>query len=233
MRCPACGARNPGSAQWCGQCFASLEQGPAASTPQPAAAPEQREATSSTPSPQAPGRPQAGEGQVASLFRRTAEGIDWRCEVCDTWNPIERTTCSVCGAAFSRTVAAPEERRPLVDVPPAVPVLATAVLPGAGHVLLGAVTSGVARLLLYAVWLLGGLLLLREAVGAEASTLPAVPLLAGAIVLALGSLMDVMQLQRGSASEVLGPRALLWLTVGVLGLTMLSLVVSALQATGG
>lgn len=233
MRCPRCGARNPGSAQWCGQCFASLEPGPAASAPAAPTEPEQAEPTPPVPSPHAPAQPQPGSGQGAPHFRQSGDGIDWRCEVCDTWNPIERTSCTVCGAAFSRTVAEPAERGPLVDVPPAVPVLATAVLPGAGHVLLGSVTSGIARLLLYAVWLLGGLLLLREAVSADASALPAVPLLAGAIALALGSLMDVMQLQRGGTSEVLGPRVLLWLTVGVLGLTMLSLVVSALQATGG
>lgn len=230
MRCPSCGARNADSAEWCTQCYAALpgRSGPAApddAGPRPvtadAAAPDL--ATPESARQDAAG-PDTAAGPVTSAdprFRRTDEGLDWRCDTCGTWNPIERRTCTSCGQPFEATIA-PEAPPTDRDVDPTVAVVASLVLPGAGHLLLGRVGQGVVRAGLYVLWLGGGILLLHAAAASDQGLLPAVPLLLGALVLLFASVAEVQQTTAGHDLTVLGPRVILWLVVGVLGLLMLS-----------
>src|SRR5688572_17351873 len=106
MQCPHCGATNPDSAQWCGQCYRRFDE--AAATPttpngQPAEAVPVTEthdvvaldvpaapATRATPPLQ----------DAAGAIRREGDRIEWSCPQCEHINPIELPNCEVCGAAF-------------------------------------------------------------------------------------------------------------------------------------
>ena len=80
----------------------------------------------------APGEPELlGDGR----FRRSAEGLEWACGLCREWNPLERTTCRVCGTGFGEEPGTGGPPAP--DVEPAVLAGASVLLPGAGHLLLG------------------------------------------------------------------------------------------------
>jgi TM2 domain-containing membrane protein YozV len=211
VRCPSCGARNAESATFCTQCFASFAPPPPPPPPPPA--------TGTASGPTGPseldldlplGGGPAADGPVEVLgdgrFRRGPEGMDWRCGVCQTWNPMERTTCAVCRARFG----AEEDEGPTVrdDVPPALAVALGAALPGAGMFLLGRRATGIGHALLYLVWL------------------------SGAVVLLLGSAVDTWMLTNGSTQQVLTPRVLMWLVVAVIGLTTIAFLVAALSLGG-
>jgi hypothetical protein len=242
VRCPACGARNPDTAEWCSQCYATLTEPDPTPDPAPGTGPDPGPPppdVSRSGAVAPPGRAAATTGGAAATgtggvvgaserFRQTDEGIDWRCEVCDSWSPIERTTCATCGAPFARAVeAVGPEPSELVSENTA--LVASVVLPGLGHYLMARRGQGVARMAVFLTWFVGGLVLLASALGAGASILPAVPLLAGAVIVWLASVADALTLHRGRGRELLRPRVLLWLTVVVIGATMLSFAAAALS----
>jgi hypothetical protein len=103
------------------------------------------------------------------------------------------------------------------------------VLPGAGHLLAGRTGTGSARLLLWLLWLVGGLSTARGA-GDVRLAAPGLVLLAGAAVLWAATLVDVRRLAAGDDAELLAPRPLLWLVGGVL--VALVLAVSAAAFLG-
>lgn len=210
MRCPACGARNAGSADWCSLCYAPLRTEPPVAPPPEAPAPD-------TPTTGAPTGTTSRDGR----FRRTEEGLDWRCAACETWNPIERQTCVSCSAPFTRAFA-PEEAQTPPDVSEPVAVGTSLLLPGVGHVLLGRSAAGALRIILYVTWLIGGLVLLRAAAGSGQPVLPAVPLLVGALVVLVASVVETQRTVTGDETVLLTPRVTLWLVVAVLGALMLS-----------
>jgi hypothetical protein len=207
MRCPACGATNPDAAQWCGQCYASFEP----------AQPDVLDDVEAPPAPQA----RDPEAEPRAGFRRRGDAVEWQCPRCDTFTSIDELACAACGT----TLAARYEQE--TPEPPrnwsAALALSVAV-PGAGHVSIGRYGSGAARLVLFAVWLVGGLLLTLSG-GARA--LPAAaPLYLGALVVWAGSLVDLVQLERGDR-ELLAGRTLLWLVVGVIVLSMIGMFAAA------
>ena len=244
VRCPQCGARNGRDAQWCTQCYASLaspvsEEPPAAAAavpPPPPPPPPGDEPDGLLPLPPPPPETgaareprtlQAGSGR----FRETAEGLEWSCDVCSTWNPIERVTCTVCAAPFGSSLgatAAPD--RP--DVAPVLLGASSVVLPGAGHWLLGLRGAAVLRAVLGLVWGLGGLSLLLQARQSSQSVLPAVPLLLGWAVVAAGSANDAVVEGGGSGQLVLQGRTLLWLSLVVVGGTFAAVLAGVLSAVG-
>lgn len=245
VRCPQCGARNGRDAQWCTQCYASLASPTTESPPAPAPPPPPAPATTPPPPPpdgdpdgllplppppdasadREPRTLQAGSGR----FRETAEGLEWSCDVCSTWNPIERVTCTVCAAPFGSSLGATSAPdRP--DVAPAVLTGVSLVLPGAGHWLLGLRGAAALRAVLGVVWGLGGLSLLLQARQSGQSVLPAVPLLLGWAVVAAGSANDAVVEGGGAGRAVLQGRTLLWLTLGVVGGTFAAVLVGVLSA---
>lgn len=230
MRCPACGARNADSAAWCSQCYRSLRTGPG---PEVSAAPAEVAEPDAAPGPGS-GRPQGtapSDGSSDRRFRKSDEGVDWRCASCESWNPIERSTCTVCGTSLAATMGEADEE-PGSDATSSTIALASVLLPGAGHVLLGRVAAGAGRMVLYVVWMVGGIALLLAASGSDGSVLPSLPLLTGALILLATSVLDALALRQGRATELLSVRSLLWLTVGVIGLTTLALIGSALSVSG-
>jgi ribosomal protein L37E len=207
MRCAACGATNPEGASWCGQCYAPLGA-PAPDAP-PAAPPE--------------GAAPADAGEPAgSGFRGQGDRLEWACLRCGAYNAIELTRCSVCGAGFAERYRSEEPPRP-VNWQAALGL--SMLLPGAGHLSAGRVGSGAARALLFLVWLSGAILLAGE----TGAGLAVAPLALGAALLWAGSVLDVVNLQRGRP-EVLVGRTLLWLVIGVTGLLMVAVLATAISA---
>ncbi len=213
-RCPACGASNPPDAAWCGQCYATLEP-PAAPSRGPVADPEPPVALRPA-NPPAPVLPASDRRPAAAPVLRDGDaGLEWACPTCGSYSSLDETRCRVCATPFTAgfTSGAPATAPPSWSAALAV----TAVAPGAGHIAARRTGTGLARLLLFFTWAAGGVFLLR---GGGPSTAPAAaPLLLGAAVLWATSLLDVHRLSRGEP-DLLGGRALLWLVVAVLGLTM-------------
>ena len=204
MRCPGCGATNPDTASWCGQCYKRFVEEPAA----PAAVPPPS-ANGDTPRPLAP---------TTKGFRRRDDQIEWACPECEHFNAIELQTCEICGTSFAeRFREEPAEAAPQ-NWPAALAM--TAIAPGAGHLAIGRYGSGAARLLLFCSWMVGALLLLTSGGGRAVGV--AMPLLLGALIMWAASLLDIYRLSRGEA-EVLVGRKLLWLVAGVLLLLVLGL----------
>lgn len=222
--CPTCGARNPDSADWCLQCFApnpgSADAGRPDTLPSVADPPERDPLTVDAPRVTV-------DGVDTTRIRTDGGDVEWRCRVCDTWNPLDRAACGVCGATF-------ESRRPDVGPPPVNPgaaLAASAVLPGAGHWLVGRRAAAVSRALLYVAWVVGGVVLWREAAAAGQPVVPAVPPLVGALALWAGTLADTSSALRGQAPDrdLLGPRTLLWVVVGVVGGVLVAFVLTTMR----
>ena len=134
----------------------------------------------------------------------------------------------VCGAARTgfgepTATAAPDEQRV---------VLLSAVVPGLGHLMAGRVGSGIARAIFGLGWLVGGVLLLLAAVRAGSGYAAAVPLLLGAAVVWVLSVLDAQGLARGAQREHLDGRRLLWLMVGVTCALVVALLLDAWRLAG-
>ena len=209
MRCPACGASNPEGAAWCGQCYRRFDEPEVAQEVAPKEiaphSPESDPAQPGTPDDAAAPATAAGEG-----FRKDGDVIEWECPQCGNFNAIELQHCDVCGSSFLdrfRTEE-PEEPRNWNAA-----LVMTMLLPGAGHLAVGRYGSGWARIVLFAGWLLGTLMLISA--GGSQGVVMGTPLLLGALILWVMSMVDVYRLQQGD-SEILVGRHLLWLVVGVL-----------------
>lgn len=220
MRCPACGAHNVAAAAWCTQCFErfGVPQEPSLDPAPPRAQPP-------TPPPLPPEVvPNAGGGASQRDVRVDGDRVEWRCASCEGWNPLERAECRACGSARVGFTPDTATAAPVVTTGGAVPLLASALLPGLGHLLVGRSGSGIARLLLWALWAGGAVAILVSA----GLTGPSLVLALAAIGLWSLTLHDVVQATRGGA-EVLTGRVLAWSVVVVTTL----LVLLAVAGVGG
>lgn len=231
MRCPNCGARNPAEATWCTQCYARFEEATAVepSPPEPPA-PDGVTEIEATLEPgvvsaEDDGAPGAGPVEVGDV--RQIDGvIEWRCGTCASWVALESELCAVCGAPRSGFGEAPRSEVPVGELDRGKVLGAAAIFPGVGHLLAGRTGSGLTRLLLGALWLLGGIWWL--ATTSTVGTAPGVILIVGTLVLWVASYLDVQALLAGR-DEPFGLRGLLWSVVGV---TALLMVTVAWLATG-
>ncbi len=259
VRCPACGARNGVSADWCTQCYALLaapgadqsattaELAQAATPAAPPMQPEQAAAgeVGTSPAdagsgggvpaaPTAPGAAGVGSVQpdVQATNVRTRDGeVEWRCAVCSGWCALTAPACTVCGAARHGFGTETGPAPPRQDLPLPAVIGVSLVLPGSGHLLIGRTGTGVARLLLALLWLLGGFAMLRGA-GGGAALGPALVLFTGAVVVWIGTALDVRTVLTGRGSEVLTSRVLLWLVVGVTVALVATLLLAATVGAG-
>lgn len=218
MRCASCDARNPANAAWCTQCFAPFGRGQLDDAP-----PSVPRGT--PPGPGGQGTPPAVAPDASSTGRardvRERDGeVEWRCATCDGWVALAAPACAVCGTP--RSGFTPGEHEVRSEVPAARAVAASIVLPGSGHLMLGAVGTGLARAGLAVLWLGGALMLLWGQGGGGL----AVVLLLGAATLWGASAWDAAQLARGAGDEVLGGRRL-----GVLVLAVTLVLVAAVAVT--
>jgi hypothetical protein len=231
VRCPACGARNSATASWCTQCYAALHAGAGS-------APADAEGRGTPVAGTAPARPTVppteppttstpvdrGGTTVARDVRERDGEVEWRCGRCAAWSPLLVSACTTCGGS-RHGFGGPAADRPGREVSPAATTGLSVVLPGAGHLLAGRPGTGGARLVLWALWLLGGLSIVRGAGGARVA-MPGLVLLVGAAILWAGTLVDVRRLTAGDDRELLAPRPLLWLV----GAVIVAVVVAALAA---
>lgn len=230
LRCGTCGATNPDSATWCNQCLTDLAV-PGAGVSRDASA-SMRAGPGGVGADSPPPTGPSSTGGSDALLRRGPEGVQWRCPTCDGWSSLDDDVCARCGTPLQARFAghpAPGRDAPGgtggADMPtgggggrsarpdPSTArnrtIALNAVLPGLGHLLAGWVGSGLARIVLFGVWLIGGVLLWGA--GGPAAALP---LLLGAAVLWATGIVDAWLLFEG-ARQVLSGRALLWLVVGV------------------
>ena len=223
MRCPQCGATNPDSAAWCGQCLTRFDQ-PEDPAPPSEVDPAPRGTTDDGRSVVDAADAVAAEtlapprtGDVSSGFRREGDEVQWQCPQCDQFNSIDVHHCQICGTAFLSRFQETEPEPPRNWT---AALLMTVLAPGAGHISVGRYGTGVARLVLYLGWVVGAMTVAGFAGGR--GVLVVTPLVLGALVLWAGSIVDVYRLQHGE-SELLGGRSLLWLVVGTLILMGLGL----------
>jgi hypothetical protein len=137
---------------------------------------------------------------------------------------MEAMVCTICGASFADRYRTAEPERP---VNWNVALALTMLLPGAGHMAAGRYGAGAARAFLALIWLFG-----LFALAGDGGIIVATPLFLGVLILWAGSILDVLNLQRGGR-ELLAGRAMLWLVIGVTGLLMLALMAAAFSAQPG
>lgn len=244
MRCRSCGAKNRPGALWCTLCFARFDAGasgghaPAAASAEPSGPsapadtppPRGRADDDSDPfawMPQAlAGAGLADEPAAGEHGAEPGAGPGWPCPACERENPVGRDDCAGCGTPFAaRLREAPPVTETRVTV---AALLASVLVPGMGHVAVGQRATGIGRAGLALVWLLGGVALLVRGPSAAAA---AAPLLIGALAIWALSILDLIALGNGGQPLLRG-RLLLWLVVGVLGLTLLG-GVAALGTVAG
>jgi len=225
IRCDACGARNVEGAAWCTQCYASFRGEP---EEPPTAVAEPPTTTPTDPSsPEPPPEPAStGTGPVEVGDVREVDGVvEWRCATCTSWTPLDLASCATCGAPRSGFGDPGRAQVDVGELDTNRVVAGSLILPGLGHVQAGRTGSGVTRMVLALLWLLGGVWWLAAATTAR---LPGAILVVGALVLWVTSFLDVRALL-ARRDEPFGVRGLLWLVVGV---TALLMVTVALAATG-
>lgn len=239
IRCPHCGGLNPADAQWCGQCLKPFER----AAPAPEAAPDQQATVVAAPdsgvaappaepglgaeTPVAPARPTAASSGSPRAFSVSAEGITWTCPTCQTGNPIESNVCSVCGTTFAQMVN-PGPQRPERD--PNTAALVSLFYPGAGHAYLGMWSDAIARAVV-STWAIAVALIAGFASGQAAGRL--ITILFGIIAFGLWAVAahDAYRSARHETTQViLRGRGFLYLVLGMLGLLLLIVVGSTLNA---
>jgi hypothetical protein len=219
MRCPDCAARNVEDAAWCTQCFASLTR-PAGARETGVPALEERSPAVSAAA--------ASDGAVDPTpvtphdVRERDGEVEWRCRGCERWSRLGIATCGTCGTARTGFGEERDPGRRVVGVGTA--VTASLLLPGLGHLLAGAVGSGLARAVLWVVWAGAGLGDLRGAGGSIAAVS-----LVGALVLWAASVIDAASLVGGSGRQLLEGRRMVAL-VAVVTVGMILAVSAALPA---
>lgn len=214
--CPGCGAHNPEHARWCGQClqpFGAPAPGGALDTRAGDRAGDRAVGRSASAGaevdgdrfPSVPPAPAPAGAADTGAFLAEGGQVRWRCPACEAVNDLELLECVVCGTALADL----ERSHVPWDLARQRAVLG----PGLGHLVAGHGVAGWARLLLAGVWLLGALGLL--ATGGLSALAPAASLLAGVAIVWVGGVIDVQRLAHGR-EELITPRVLLWVVVGVL-----------------
>ena len=205
-RCPTCGALVAADAEWCGQCFTPLRVA----------------------EPDAPGAAAAvGERPAASSAEALGGAIQiedgkpsWTCPACETRNPIEASVCTTCGTPFGRLLEEPES---LPDVDPQTAAVWSMALPGLGHWKLGRRGDAIARFAMFG-WSFGALLVLlvsRFGKGGLGATMPLFLLFLGAsVAIYVLSAVDAYRIA-GGEQPLVGSRALLWTSAGLIVLSVL------------
>ena len=227
VRCPSCGAMAPWGADWCGQCLHPLgpslftapeglveDQGPQFYMAEPAPA---WEGAVAAPAPPMPG------ATPASPPRRPT----WPCAVCETENPIELDVCAACGASFARLFQE-KESRPEVD--PRSAVVRSLLFPGLGQIHIGRTADGVARAVLY-LWTAGTAAVMLMAHGSSSSAITPVGVLFLVMSFVIYGMAAVDSYRQAAGAEpLLSPRYVLYGTVGLIMLSVVSLFVVVSRA---
>jgi ribosomal protein L40E len=188
---------------------------PAAAPPGPAGAP-----------PAPAGAPPAPPVQRGA-FTVAHERITWSCRRCDAVNDFAARSCSVCGTPFAEVLREPGPARPARD--PGTTALLSLLFPGAGHAYLGLWGQAIARAVVSG-WV--GLVVLFAALQGGAGAMPTT-LAFGIAAFSLWAVAahDAYREARGEGdATVLKSRHFVFLVLGLLGLQIGLMVVTALGA---
>lgn len=204
-RCPTCGALVAAEAEWCGQCFTPLH-------------PAEPQAPTTVVATQ---RAAGLSGDVLGGAIQIEDGRpQWTCPACDTGNPIEARVCTACGTPFGRLLEEPSAQ-PHVD--PQTAAVWSMLFPGLGHWKLGRRGDAIARFAMFG-WSFGALLVLlvsRFGKGGMGPTMPLFLLFLGAsVAIYVLSAMDAYRIA-GGEQPLVGSRALLWTSAGLIVLSVL------------
>ncbi len=161
MKCPRCGATNPASADWCGQCLmrfgATIPVPPPPVGVAPQAEPAAGRSGGDGDAPVPPVPPDLAQTVAVRLvasragpIRKAGDRLEWTCQACGTVNPVDEMACLVCGSSMIELFRPPSAARQARD--PAVAAWLSAV-PGLGIWYAGQPAQGVARFLLWLWWL--------------------------------------------------------------------------------
>jgi hypothetical protein len=228
VRCPSCRARNVDQAAWCTQCFGSLTEpttwSDAVPEPVPADAPAAAGPTVHGPPPALVVASSRTSSSTQPDIRERAGEVEWRCRTCGDWTPLATSLCARCGTrrhGFGADSDAASER----NIGFGAAVGSSLVCPGLGHLLAGAVGSGLARLLLWVLWAGAGLGSLGGARGGGRAS--AVILLVGAGVLWVTTVVDAASVASGTSRQLLEGRRLAVLVGVVTGGLILSAMITA------
>ena len=204
-RCPTCGALVAADAEWCGQCFTPLR----AAEPDPSA----------TATATRRDRP-SSSGSLGGAIQIEDGRTVWTCPACETRNPIEAGVCTTCGTPFARLLEEPSEH-PQLD--PQTAAVWSMVFPGLGHWKLGRRGDAIARFAMFG-WSFGALLVLlvsRFGKGGLGPTMPLFLLFLGAsVAIYVLSVIDAYRIAAGE-QPLVGSRALLWTSAGLIVLSVL------------
>ncbi|MEP7060472.1 MAG: hypothetical protein ABI828_07050 [Actinomycetota bacterium] len=223
-RCASCGALVTADAEWCGQCFTPLK---------PTVIPSEELAAKIglkvTHEP-------AGSDETTGEMRDGAGGAEgdpapkphltWPCPMCELDNDIELNLCARCGTPFSALMKADEQP---VRVSPKEALTASLLYPGLGHRKIGRGADGVARGTLFTLSLI--LLLVVVLSGVHSAGQDVMVLLYAATTLLIygGSAAEAYRMAQG-ASPLVSSRTLLWVTVGLLILSIGLIAITAMTA---
>lgn len=193
-RCPNCGALVGADAEWCGQCFSPLR------APEPTPVPE----------------PLAPKAPAQQLREKPSPG--WPCPVCDNRNPLEADACEVCGTPFSRVL---RDSEPLGAVEPRSALVRSLLFPGLGHAALGRGMEGLTRAVFFA-WTFGIALLLLLSDTRGPTTALLILTATAAVASYVGSALEAHAIA-GGGQPLVSPKALLWATAVLVGVSALLL----------
>ncbi len=201
-RCPACGALATEDADWCGQCYSPL------AAPEPEVRAEPGGAGE---------RPAAGMDAGSPVAAADAKTPTWTCPTCGHENELELDLCSVCGTSFATFMHQADEPPP--DVSPKEALVWSLVFPGLGHRKLGRGLEGLARGVLFAM--LFGMTLIMAFSGARSSSFLGVFALFFVMttIVYAATAYEAMRMAEG-AGPLVSARTLMWLTVGVILLSV-------------
>ncbi|MEO8475417.1 MAG: zinc ribbon domain-containing protein [Actinomycetota bacterium] len=202
-RCPHCEALVAADAEWCGQCFTPLTESAPEPTPDPV--------------PESVGDAADGARKVPT----------WPCPACGHDNAIEHDACAICGTPFA-VLMRQDEQLPVVE--PKDALAWSLVFPGLGHRKVGHGMDGLARGVLFAM--LFAMALLTGLSGVRSGMVFALfaAFMALALATYLGSAFEAYQMAQGGRPLVTA-RTLLWVTVGVIVLSMAVLALTVVTAS--
>ncbi|MEA2520610.1 MAG: hypothetical protein QOI81_256 [Actinomycetota bacterium] len=218
IRCPSCGALVTPDAEWCGQCFTPLK---AASVPRGELAAKIGLKVTHEPSAAEPGVP--NEPADAPQDGGAKPHLTWPCPVCELDNEIEMNFCARCGTPFSALMKADEQP---VHIEPMDAVKASLIFPGLGHRKAGRGADGVARGTLFALSLILLVVVVLSGVHSSGQDVMVLLYLSTTLLVYLGSAAEAYRIAVGGPPLV-SSRTLLWLTVGLLILSIGLLAITA------
>lgn len=233
-RCPSCSGLVGPDVQWCGQCFARLDEpavphGSNLSASQ-ASALETEDVMADGSSPGSAvtrtiARPRQS-GASAVPVRGTGEAVVWACPKCDLENPLEESICPRCGARFADLFDENAE----VDTPAVEPgraLILSLMFPGMGHMAQNRTAEGVSRAVIF-LWALGSalaIMFMRKGLGAGPFLPMLLVLLAAAAAVYGLTAADAKRLAE-QRPPIISSRTMLYATTGLILLVvvMFSLV---------